>query len=175
MSSIYAGMRDSALAASKARARRPRGRGPAIALAIVTLVCALLGVAYNVTTLAHVLGGSGDAAAEAYELTHFRAAFYVMSAVCLACYAALVLGGWRLLRGHSNAAVLLVCVWLFEVVYFACVAAAWFLPGIGASIAGATGVANGGLMYQFALFLPVWGPLVALWFRYRQASPAASP
>jgi len=173
MTSIYKGMAASALDAFKVQpnSRPQRARVASLLLGIVTLIAALGGVVYNVSTFASVLGGATDEAASVPELPHFRTAFYVMSAVCLSCYGLMILGACRMLRGRSYPTTLLVLVWAFEVLYFFLVGASWLLPGIGSSIAGATGVANGGLMFQFAILLPLWGPLLALWIG-RHRSPA---
>ena len=54
---------------------------------------------------------------------------------------------------------MLISVWLFEIDYFLAVGAAWRIPNVGESIAGPSGVANGGMMAQFFILLRVWGPL----------------
>jgi hypothetical protein len=41
-------------------------------------------------------------------------------------------------------------------------------------VAGATGVANGGMMAQFFILLPIWGPVVVLWARQRAVSTSES-
>ena len=150
--------------------RRPR-RGPvATALGIVTLLCAVLGLAYNASTLADVLSGSKDAIARERPLMHFHAAFYGMSAICITCYLLLILGAIWLMRGRPHATRLLAGVWFFEIAYFFLVGTLWGVPVLGASIAGATGLADGGMMFQFILLLPLWGPLAIFWMRCRQGS-----
>ncbi len=41
----------------------------------------------------------------------------------------------------------------------------WHLKGASLSIAAASGVANGGLMAQFIILLPLWGIVLTLWVR----------
>jgi len=56
---------------------------------------------------------------------------------------------------------------LFEVMYFFFIAMLWIHPEFGLSIGAATGVANGGLMFQFLIGFPLWAPLAVIWARYR--------
>ena len=137
--SIYSGMGHSDLATLKERSydRTPRERSVAIGLGVVTLVCAVLGVAYNAFSLAHVL--SGDAFDQMQGFTHVRAAFYLMSSACLACYGGLILGACRLLSGRTTPTILLVSIWILEILYFLTVGFAWLLPEVGLSSAAATG------------------------------------
>ncbi|MCH7813117.1 MAG: hypothetical protein IID40_03760 [Planctomycetes bacterium] len=59
-------------------------------------------------------------------------------------------------------------VMIFEVVYFFGIAffgiaLLWMTPGIGRSVAAASGISSGGLMFQFLPLFPLWGPLLARW------------
>ena len=89
-------------------------------------------------------------------LSYFYPAFYTMSAVCVVCYVLLLACSTALLRSRVRWSGLLTGVLVFEVVYFFAVAALWMVPTIGQSVAGATGVANGGLMAQFIILFPLW-------------------
>lgn len=62
---------------------------------------------------------------------------------------------------------------LFEIGYFVLVGMSWQLPDFGESIAGASGVANGGMMAQFFILLPLWGPPAVLWIKRRHDAPNA--
>ena len=106
-------------------------------------------------------------------MTHFYAAFYAMSAICVVCYLILFWGGYQLARRRFSVSWLLISAWLFEIVYFLVIGLTWRIPDLGGSIAGATGVANGGLMAQFFILLPFWGPLAIFWVKRRHASPSA--
>ncbi|MCP4590551.1 MAG: hypothetical protein GY842_07395 [bacterium] len=94
---------------------------------------------------------------------YFSHAFYTMSAVCLACYLVLLVIGIQFIRLNSSLLRLFIGVMVFEVVYFFSVAFLWLAPGIGTSVCAATGVANGGQMFQFVTLFPLWGSLLARW------------
>jgi hypothetical protein len=146
----------------------------ALVTAIITIACAVFGVLYNGWSLAADLGGAFTEAARDPEMQHFYGAFYTMSAVSIACYLTLLVGGVQLVRRRRWAPWLLLGVWVFEIVYFFAVGALWRVSAIGPSVAGATGVANGGMMAQFFILLPIWGPVVVLWARQRAVSTSES-
>ncbi len=106
-------------------------------------------------------------------MIYFYAAFYAMSVICIVCYLALLWGGVRLVRLRFSGSRLLIGVWMFEVVYFLGVGFMWHVSEVGASVAGATGVANGGMMAQFVILLPFWGPIAVVWAKRRHASTNA--
>jgi hypothetical protein len=132
-------------------------------IGILTLSCAVLGFMDNTQNLAVGLSGGFEEVVRTHGMTHFHPAFYAMSAVCLACYLALVWAGYHLARRRLSVAGVAAAVWLFEIVYVFATRLASRIPDVGESIAGATGVANGGLMIQFIILLPLWGPLAMLW------------
>ena len=86
-----------------------------------------------------------------------------MSAICLACYLTLLVIGIQFVRLKSSLVPLFTGVMIFEVVYFFSIALFWMIPGIGMSVAAASGVANGGMMFQFLPLFPLWGALLARW------------
>ena len=145
-------------------------RWVSIVVGVLTIVCACLGLAYSVGSAVGVL--SVDLDELPVDAPHFLPAYYVMSAVCIACYVLLAWGGYQLSRGSPAGDLLLIAVWLFEIVYFIGIALSWMLPNVGMSIGAATGVAVGGLMAQFIILLPVWGPVaVFIVHRRRQVQP----
>jgi hypothetical protein len=81
--------------------------------------------------------------------------------------------GIDLLRSRLRWARLISLVFLFELIYLFAIGALWLKPTFGRSIAAATGVANGGLMAQFVVLLPIWGP-VSLWWGVDRARRAGS-
>ena len=85
----------------------------------------------------------------------------------------LLWGGYHLARRRLSVAGVLTMAWLFEIVYVLAIRYAARISGIGESIAGAAGVANGGIMAQFFILLPFWGPLAMLWVRRRAPSEDA--
>jgi hypothetical protein len=167
--SIYSGLSDSAPEKLESRDRLTlAGARVALVLGGLTLLCAVLGLAYSAGMLVFITNAGEEAAARMDSLPHFHPAFFLMWGICVTCFFALAWGGYRLLQRRLTATRLLVGVWLFELVYLFVVAVTWRAPGIGPSIAGATGVANGGLMVQYMILLPLWGPLVLWWLHRRQ-------
>ncbi len=101
-----------------------------------------------------------------HDSSAFYPAFYSMSASCVTFYAVLAWCGVRFVRLRPGAAWPFTVLMIVEVVYFFSVAAfAMRVPDVGMSIAGALGVANGGLMAQFVILFPLWGPASAMWAR----------
>ena len=95
-----------------------------------------------------------------------------MSGICVCCYVILLVCGIELVRSRLRWSRLATFVLLFEVGYFFAVGTLWLQPTFGKSIAAATGVANGGLMAQFVVLFPLWGPLLLWWVNSRQKSIA---
>jgi glucan phosphoethanolaminetransferase (alkaline phosphatase superfamily) len=125
----------------------------------ISLFVAGLGLWYNLTLLRTILPNYQQDP----EIPYFLPAFVVMSMICVMCYGLLVVSGIQFLQGRVRLAKLFIGVLVFEVFYVFATGWLWLSPEIGTSVAAATGVANGGLMYQaFALF-PVWAPLVVCW------------
>ena len=77
------------------------------------------------------------------------------------------------IRGNFRTIIPFTGVLVIEVVYFFLIGLLWLHPTIGRSIAGASGVAIGGLMAQFITLLPVWAPIL-LWAAKRKQQPKAS-
>jgi hypothetical protein len=137
------------------------------AIGVVTMLCAVVGLLYNVQSLAVGLSGKFDDIARAHVMRHFHAAFYLMSAVCILLFLVLLWGGYHLARRRLSVAGVLAVAWLFEIAYIVAIRYTSRFSDIGGSIAGAAGVANGGMMAQFFILLPFWGPLAMLWVRRR--------
>ena len=140
------------------------------AIGVVTMLCAVVGLLYSMQSLAFGLSGRFDDIASAHVMPHFHAVFYLMSAVCVVCFLVLLWGGYHLARRRLSVAGVLAVAWLFEIVYVVAIRYTSRLSDIGGSIAGAAGVANGGMMAQFFILLPLWGPLAMLWVRRRARS-----
>jgi len=94
---------------------------------------------------------------------YFRHAFYTMSAICVACYSMLAYVGVQFVRAKSSPLRLFVGLMIFEVAYVFGLGAFWSTSRLGLSIAAASGVANGGLMFQLVALFPLWGSLLARW------------
>ena len=125
----------------------------------VTVVACLIGLYYNFSTLTIDMSNSSD---DFETPPYFYQAFYSMSAICILFYLSLLVMSADFIRGNYRMLLPFTGVMVAEVIYFFLVGALWFHPQFGRSIAAATGVANGGLMIQFATLLPLWAPL-ALW------------
>jgi hypothetical protein len=132
-------------------------RAALVAVGVVSAVLALAGFWYNFTSISadfsHML--------PQIDAPYFYQAFYTMSAICLACYCLLLYIGVQLIRSKTNMVTLLTLLLLAEVLYFFAVGSLWMMPEYGMSIAAATGVANGGLMFQAFTLFPLWAPAVA--------------
>jgi hypothetical protein len=135
-----------------------------MAIGVIALLCAALGLLYNINSLMVALTGGFDELVVEHNLSRFYPAFYIMSATCIAFYLLLSWYGLQLLRLRSSAVWPFSVLMIVEVVYFFAIGA--FAPHVaelGLSIGGAFGVANGGLMVQFLILFPVWGPACAIW------------
>jgi hypothetical protein len=140
------------------------------AIGVVTMLCAVVGLLYNAQSLVVGLRGGFDDIAREPVMRHFHVVFYLMSGVCIACFLVLLWGGYHLARRRLSVAGVLAVAWLFEIGYLTAIRYISRLSDIGAGIAGAAGVANGGMMAQFFILLPFWGPLAMLWVARRASS-----
>ena len=50
---------------------------------------------------------------------------------------------------------------IFEVVHVFAISVLWLSLSIGLSVGAAAGVANGGLLFQFLIWFPLWGRVLA--------------
>ena len=69
----------------------------------------------------------------------------------------------QFVRLRTSLLKLFIGVIIFELAYFCSIGTMWLIPPIGMSIGAATGVANGGLMFQAFILFPFWAPLLASW------------
>ena len=135
-----------------------------VVLGIVSIICAGFGLYYNISTISVSFSGAFDKLIQEHQLSHFYAAFYAMSSVCILFYLLLLLCGVYFIRRKIRYVPLFVIVLLMEIIYFFAIGGfGWHLGDISQSIAGATGVANGGLMAQFFILPPLWGSVLAIW------------
>lgn len=131
-------------------------------MGVTALLTAGLGFTYNAISLAAAFAGAFNGMSAGVRAPYFAGAFFVMSAICICCYLGIVVCAVDLLRLRLRTGRLLVFILLFEIGYFFAVGSMWNEPTVGASVAAATGVANGGMMAQYIILFPIWGP-VALW------------
>jgi hypothetical protein len=134
-------------------------KGFMIAVGIASIAMAGIGLWYNLMTL---FTDFSDLVQEK-GIVYFYPAFYTMSAICIACYVALLLCGVQFVQLRTSLLKLFVGVIIFEIVYFFSIGPMWLIPKIGMSIGAATGVANGGLMFQAFILFPLWAPFIAGW------------
>ena len=152
--------------------RTPTQRYAAYAIAALLIVAGVFGLLYNASSLFVAFSGAFD---QLPDIPHFYTAFYVMSAICIVCYVAIIAASVGLCLGSATCARLLAMLLLFEVLYFFAIGAMWTLPTAGPGIGAATGIANGGLMVQFILLMPIWIPIVfAFLGLYRDAQPTVA-
>ncbi|MFH1615320.1 MAG: hypothetical protein ABIG61_09590 [Planctomycetota bacterium] len=136
-----------------------RAKGFIIAIGVLSITVAVIGLWYNLTTLFTYFSDF----VQEHDIPYFYPAFYTMSAICIGCYIILLICGVQFVRLRTNVLKLFVAVIIFEVVYFFSIGTLWLIPNIGMSIGAATGVANGGLMFQAFILFPLWAPFLAGW------------
>ncbi len=134
-----------------------RAKRSTIAVGIVSIVVAAVGFWYNMTTLLVDFSGFE----RDHSIPYFYHAFYAMSAICIVCYAVLLICGVQFVRLRTGLLKIFVGVVIFEVVYFLSLGPVSLVPRIGMSVGAAVGVANGGLMFQAVILFPLWAPLLA--------------
>ena len=134
----------------------------------MAILLAGLGIWYNLFGLSFfLLNREHDP-----ETPYFLAAFMIMSTICIVCYILLIVTGVQFVRGKTGLARLFTGVLIFEVLYFFSIGIMWLMPKIGMSVGAATGVANGGLMFQVIILFPLWAPLAVRWAKRKQEESA---
>jgi glucan phosphoethanolaminetransferase (alkaline phosphatase superfamily) len=137
-----------------------------ITLGIVSIICAILGLLYNMLTLWTSFSGAFEKLTKEQNLTYFYPSFYAMSGICVVFYILLIFCGIYFLRLQIRYAYIFVATLVCEVLYFVSLKfALWNLKHATLSIAAGTGVANGGLMAQYFILFPVWGIVLTLWIK----------
>jgi hypothetical protein len=99
------------------------------------------------------------------EMPYFKPIFFIMSLVCVACYIVLLIIGIEFVRLKRRFRHIFAGLLIFEVAYFISISILWIFPvrNFSMSVASATGVANGGLMFQFITLFPLWAPILVTW------------
>lgn len=146
-------------------------KNPDRALVVVGLssvLLAILGLWYNMTTLFADYTSIIDDLKSENDLRHFYTAFYVMSAICIAFFAGLFVSGIQLIRKKIMWVFVLSGIIALEISYFFLLGGLWANSTYGYSVGAATGVSNGGLMFQVFSFFPIWAPATALWARRKK-------
>ena len=136
-----------------------------IAVGIASMVFSLLGLFHNSMTLFVDYSPIVKELGQEYNLSNFYVVFYIMSAICITFYVVLFISGIQLIRRRTYWVFVLLLTVIFEIIYFIAVRVLSCDPDYGNSIAAATGISSGGLMFQaFGLF-PIWAPIIAFWAR----------
>ncbi len=136
-----------------------------IGVGIMSVIFAIFGLYYNYNTLFADYSLITKELSREYDLPNFYISFYIMSVVCITFYIVLFISGIQLIRKKTAWVLILIIVIVLEVIYFILVRFLSCNPTYGVSIAAATGVSSGGLMFQaFGLF-PIWAPLIIFWAR----------
>jgi len=135
---------------------------PLIFVGIISIIVALLGIAYNVSSLSVDFNEAYSELNAEYNLEYFHTAFITMSAICLTLFTALIITGIQLIRGKSIWAYTLLIIIIIEIIYYLALSRMWLHPTYGTSIGAATGIANGGLVAQVIILFPIWAPILAI-------------
>jgi len=139
---------------------------------IFTILIASLGLLYESRTL---LFGFQRFSPET-DTPYFYHALYPMASLCIVFYILLIISGVHLMRYDIRILKLLNAVILAEILYFLLIVLVLInIPGIGLSIFTASGVANGGLMFQAWTLFPIWAPLLARWAAKRIEKLSSPP
>ena len=128
-------------------------------VAVLTTTMAALGLLYNGSVLWTLLMNRQHDPGTPY----FLPAFLIMLGLCTGFYVILLVLGICFVRGRTELVRVFTGLMRCEVIYFVLVVALWFMPRIGPSMAAATGVANGGLMFQGVILFPLWAPSAVKW------------
>jgi hypothetical protein len=134
-------------------------------IGILSVILACLGLWYNASSFFFVLRSFEYDS----ETPYFKPAFFIMSFVCVACYIALLIMGIEFVRLKGRFRHMFAGLLIFEVAYFISIPFLSMFPvrNFTISVAAATGVANGGLMFQFITLFPLWAPILVVWAQKR--------
>ena len=105
------------------------------------------------------------------DYPYFKIAYASMTAVCILFLSALGFIGLKLTQKNDRFFRWLLVILASEIAYIFVIGLSWGLAGseYAPSIGAATGVANGGLMFQGLSGFVLWAPLI-LWFSARKRS-----
>ena len=136
------------------------------AVGIVAILLATGGFLYTAAYLYAVASGGIDQLAVEAGTPYVHTAFYVMASACITFYAVLLLCGIQFVRLRSSLWWLFIAVLVSEVIYYLLIGWLWSHSTLGSSIAGASGISSGGLVFQFVLLFPFWAPII-VWLARR--------
>ena len=139
------------------------------------IIFAVVGLCYNYSTLIVDYSVKLEEIGKEADFTKFYVMFYRMSAICAVLYLLLLVTGVQLIRKKCNWAFVLLAVVVLEIIYVLAIGWLWAHSPNAASIAAASGISTGGLMYQVYVAFPIWGPSLTLWARRRMLVPVMVP
>jgi len=144
-----------------------------IIIGLISIGSGLHGIHYNSYTFFVNYPNYPDA-------PYFYSSFYIMSFICIACYISLLFCGAHFLFLRTKVIKIFVGTMIVEIIYLLAnvllpLMAMWLFPKLGHSIAGATGVAGGGMVTQIDILFPVWAPFVAIWASKRIKDRKSNP
>ena len=135
-----------------------------LSLRSVGILAVLLGAAgllYTAESAYRVVTGAIDQTVRESGAPHVYSAFFVMASVCVIFYLLVMFCGIHFLRLQSGLWWLFTTVLATETIcYFSIGYWLWPHPKLGLSVAGATGISSGGLIFQFLLLFPLWAPIL---------------
>ena len=136
---------------------------PIITIRIVGVVCILLAISgywYTYSTFVALKDQPLDP-----ESPYFKNAYFIMASVCLVFYTLLLILGSQFLLLILKYKYIFIGLLIVEILYFLSIGLIWRIDNqqIISSIASATGVANGGLMFQVITGFILWAPILLLW------------
>jgi hypothetical protein len=126
---------------------------------VVTITMATIGLWFNGAAVYKYF----SILVEQIDDPHFCPVFCAMSMISCLCNIALLICGIQFVRRRTNLLKLFVGVIVFEITYFLSLGPASLVPEIGVSVASASMVANGGMLFQGLTLFPLWAPFLAVW------------
>ncbi len=134
-----------------------------ISIRIIGIACIALAIAGYWYTYSYYIALKGEPFDA--EIPHFRTAYLIMIGVCLFFYTALFVFGVQFSILLVKYKYLFITLLGIELVYFLSIGFLWRIENqeVAKSIGAATGVANGGLVFQAVTGFVIWAPILLLW------------
>jgi hypothetical protein len=129
-------------------------KGSLVAVGTVSIAVAGMGLLWHLIPLWVCLSTTG--------IPHFDPTLCTMSAICVLCYISLLVCGVQFVRLRTSLIGFFVGVNLFEVIYVLSLMV-WLINANETSTTPAFELASVGLIFQWLILFPLWGPLVALY------------
>lgn len=131
-----------------------------------SVLCAILGLFITWSSMPGVLARYADKGAP----EAFLPAYFAMTGISTAILALLLVAGVRIFRQRQGALTIFIVASTLPLLMLFLTGMAWLSPGLGLSIAAATGVSQMGLTLFIITLFPLWAPFVAAWAIRREKS-----